>query len=230
MIRMALFDIDGTLYEHRCPVEIQVRDGLLELERRGVQVALISGRSHDYVYGFAQALGLTAPALLGENGFQVTDLRAGLQNALLFPRPACLRRIFQELEERFPGGLNLQPDRVSISIRPTQEQLPELLRIIERDLDPSEADFLNKPHFLYLCPKGADKGVCAQKYCALKGVSPAEVIAAGDSENDLPLLKAAGRMIAVGSGIPASVPGLFRAASPTEMIRLVLKWVASCTN
>lgn len=228
MIRLALFDIDGTLYEYRRPVETSVRDGLLSLEAQGVQIALISGRSHDYVYGFAKALGLVHAALLGENGLQITDPSIGLQNALLLPCPACVRRVTRLLEDAFPDGLELQADRASLSVRPSEAQRPEALRILREHADLNEVDLLERPNFLSLFPKGTSKGLCAQVYCARKGISPEEAIAAGDSDNDLSLRLAASTMIAVGDGIDPNEPGLLRAKTPAEMMELLLDRVSSC--
>lgn len=226
MFRLAFFDIDGTLYRYQTPVSSEVQRGLLALEAQGVKVALISGRSLDYVYGFSQSLGLRSPALMGENGLLLTDLELGLCNVPLRPCPECFRLMMRDLYEAFPAGLDLQPDRVSLSIRPTKEQYPRVKEIVERHFDAENADFLDKNSFLFLAPKGSDKGTCALDYCAKRGVLRDEVIAAGDSKNDLPLQKAAAQMIAVGDSIPADIPNLLRADTPEEMIRMALDLVS----
>ena len=48
----------------------------------------------------------------------------------------------------------------------------------------------------------ATKATAVVRYADLNGISPSEVIAAGDSFNDLPLLQACGLKIAMGNAAP----------------------------
>ncbi len=49
---------------------------------------------------------------------------------------------------------------------------------------------------------GVDKGEGLRRLCALLGISPQRVLAIGDSENDIPLLTAAGYGVAMGNAAP----------------------------
>jgi Cof subfamily protein (haloacid dehalogenase superfamily) len=59
---------------------------------------------------------------------------------------------------------------------------------------------------------GVDKGSALHKLCALLGVDPQRVLAIGDSENDIPMLRAAGFGIAMGNAI--------------EGLKAVADWIA----
>lgn len=56
---------------------------------------------------------------------------------------------------------------------------------------------ISKPIFLELAPVGADKGLALARLCDMLGVPLSETLAFGDSLNDLPMLRAAGRSVAV---------------------------------
>jgi Cof subfamily protein (haloacid dehalogenase superfamily) len=56
------------------------------------------------------------------------------------------------------------------------------------------------PYFLDMLPPGSGKGAALIKLCEILGISANDAIAAGDEENDLSMLEAAGTAIAMCSG------------------------------
>lgn len=60
----------------------------------------------------------------------------------------------------------------------------------------------SKPYFLEFNPPSATKGVALGKAAGMLGLSPENFVAFGDSLNDLPMLRAAGRSVAVANGRP----------------------------
>ena len=68
MIRLAVFDLDGTLAPLGKPVAPETVALLHQLENTGVRIALCSGKPTYYLCGFARQLGLADPILVGENG------------------------------------------------------------------------------------------------------------------------------------------------------------------
>jgi hydroxymethylpyrimidine pyrophosphatase-like HAD family hydrolase len=59
---------------------------------------------------------------------------------------------------------------------------------------------------------GVDKGSALRKLCEILDVDPQRVLAIGDSENDIPMLQAAGFAIAMGNA--------------TESLKVVADWIA----
>ena len=51
-----------------------------------------------------------------------------------------------------------------------------------------------------IVPKGVDKELSLRQICKFLGISPSEIIAVGDNDNDLPMLRAAGLSYAVSNG------------------------------
>ncbi|MCR5653927.1 MAG: Cof-type HAD-IIB family hydrolase [Ruminococcus sp.] len=80
---------------------------------------------------------------------------------------------------------------------------PEVLRQTEKtllDAFGSELDiYLSAPWFLEVMPKGISKGIGVEKICDDMGISPSEVIAFGDSFNDIPMIKTVGMGVAMGN-------------------------------
>jgi len=60
----------------------------------------------------------------------------------------------------------------------------------------------SNPEFVEMLDRRVDKGEALREVCVRLGIPPERVVAAGDSYNDLPLLRAAGFGIAMGSAPP----------------------------
>ena len=68
MIKLVVFDLDGTLAELGQGVTPENLALLKKLEATGVRIAICSGKPTYYLCGFMRQLGLRAPILVGENG------------------------------------------------------------------------------------------------------------------------------------------------------------------
>ena len=58
----------------------------------------------------------------------------------------------------------------------------------------------SKPFYLEFAPAGTDKGAALGTVASALGISTRDMIAFGDSPNDLPMFKVAGRAVAVSNG------------------------------
>lgn len=94
-------------------------------------------------------------------------------------------------------GLDFAPCKILMStdpagIRGVQAQiaarLPERLSVVQ-----------TAAFYLEVIPSDIDKGEGLRRACAAVGIDPSEVIAFGDSENDIPMLRAAGMGVAMGN-------------------------------
>lgn len=83
---------------------------------------------------------------------------------------------------------------------------PQLIPMIAKDLEryrEQGLDFARSDaQYLEMFPKGADKGKALCMICEALHIDTADVMAFGDQELDLPLLKAAGYAVAMGNAIP----------------------------
>ena len=62
--------------------------------------------------------------------------------------------------------------------------------------------FFSEPHFLEITPPGVDKGTSLAWLCGYLRIDPRELIAFGDSGNDIPMLRLAGMGVAVENALP----------------------------
>ena len=80
---------------------------------------------------------------------------------------------------------------------------PDVLKRTEKTLLAafgSELDiYMSAPWFLEVMPKGISKGTGIKKICDDMGIGTDEVIAFGDSFNDIPMIKTAGMGVAMGN-------------------------------
>lgn len=84
--------------------------------------------------------------------------------------------------------------------------VPEELKELEKqllNLFGNELDiYLSAPWFLEVMPKGINKGIGVERICEDMGITMSEVVAFGDSFNDLPMIKSVGMGIAMGNAEP----------------------------
>ena len=178
-----------------------------------LQVAIATGREPSDVCHFAQLLGLNGPQI-SDNGAMILDPLSG---APIWNSPLgshLTAKIIENLPEfagnfmgtHTGGTINSLADAAGIN----------LTRISVLDLDETAADFMVadfagainadvvKAYLPYnglwavdFTGKGVNKGLGARQLSQMVGADPLQIIAAGDSYNDLPLFKVAGTCVAM---------------------------------
>lgn len=207
-------DLDGTLIgrdEHVSPrVEAAVRDVAGRLP-----VGIATGREPSDVLRFARQLKLTAPQI-SDNGARLLDPADGrtLWSSPLLPGQSreiigSLRREKVAFIATHPGGTFTHANDITRW---------DLARVSALDLEEETADRLagklgagpglnvvkvslpyNGLWAVDVTRAGVDKGAAINEVARLLGIRTRQIIAAGDSYNDLPLLEACGLGIAMGN-------------------------------
>lgn len=80
----------------------------------------------------------------------------------------------------------------------------ELYRVIDAHKDPRWTAVRTFPGTIEFMDPRVDKGSALRKYCTHAGITPAEVIACGDMENDIGMMKAAGLGVCLLNGSEAA--------------------------
>lgn len=93
--------------------------------------------------------------------------------------------------------LTFSPVKLLMSVIP--EQLPDVQAQIKAFLPKDLTVVQTAPFYLEVIPRRIHKGQGIEDICRLLGISPQQVIAFGDAENDIPMLKAAGLGVAMGN-------------------------------
>ena len=184
-------DYDGTLAsEDR--IGPAVREALGRARKAGLRLILVTGRTFFELTRVCECLELF-DAVVAENGA-----------VLYYPGSAMIRdqgppvpgRLLAELDRR---GIYYQVGRVIVgTARGDEGALKEALAAagVTRDLIYNRAA-------LMLLPAGVSKGSGVQQALRVLGLSPHDVLAPGDAENDLPLFDACGFSGCPGDSLPA---------------------------
>jgi hydroxymethylpyrimidine pyrophosphatase-like HAD family hydrolase len=184
-------DYDGTLAsEDR--IGPAVREALERARKAGLRLLLVTGRTFFELTRVCDCLELFN-AVVAENGA-----------VLYYPGSAMIRdqgppvpgRLLAELDRR---GIYYQVGRVIVgTAREDEGALKEALAAagVTRDLIYNRAA-------LMLLPAGVSKGSGVQQALRVLGLSPHDVLALGDAENDLPLFDACGFSGCPGDSLPA---------------------------
>ncbi len=212
-----LVDLDGTLMVTD-EVSPRVADAVTRVSEL-IPVSIATGRRASDVKDYAGKLGLAAPQICN-GGATLIDPGSGefLWNAHM--RADVTRPIIETLNLRSIPFIATHPGGDSETL--CQIKHWDLTRISAMDISESHADklvsmFSGEPDLnlvkVYLhyngwwavdfTAEGVHKGAAALVLAERMGIEAGEFIAAGDSFNDLPMLKIAGLRIAMDSAPPA---------------------------
>ncbi len=178
-----------------------------------IQVAIATGREPSDVCHFAQLLGLNGPQI-SDNGAMILDPLSGtpIWNSPLGSHLTA--KIIEGLHESAGNFMGTHPGGTVNSLADASGI--NLTRVSVLDLDEVTADFMVadfagiinadvvKAYLPYndlwavdFTGKGVNKGLGARQLSRMVGADPSQIVAAGDSYNDLPLFKVAGTCIAM---------------------------------
>ena len=213
-----LVDLDGTLIGRDERISPRVARAVARVSEH-LSVSIATGREPAHVIEYATALGLTAPQV-SDNGALILDPASGEEvwSAPLGNQHA--KQIIATLQGRghsfiatHPSGTITEADKVAglnitrVSALDLEEEAEaeELVAHLgaNRELHAVKV-FLpyNGLWAVDLTRVGVNKGAAAVRIAALLGTGPEQMIGAGDSYNDLPMLEACGLGIAMGDSPP----------------------------
>src|SRR5215470_9027196 len=212
-IRLIALDIDGTLLDSRWRVPEANRLAIQEAARRGIEVALVTGRRYDFALPVARAtLELT---LAWRHGA-----------AVIFDRPRANQLMMEALEEsdslryayysrnrEFIGFarpletcLTEEPLQVMFSGTVAEmEAVAGLLRVspVAARFRLAATKYATRDFaMLDVLPPGCTKGAALAEWAEQQGLERHEVLAIGDNHNDLEMLHFAGTPVVMGNSVP----------------------------
>ena len=221
MLKAAVFDLDGTLCAVGKAILPETLALLDQLQQRGVQLALSSGKPIYYLCGLLRQTGLRDVILMGENGASVqrgVDLppRFHYRMPVAPHTRAALAGLQEKLEAEFGARIWLQPNQTEVTPFFSDETTHADLRaFLARELNAEEMGITvyDQSDCIDLSPTGRDKGSGLAFHCARMGWDlAAETAAVGDGVNDEPMLRIAGCSIGIGrrpvAGAQFTVPSI----------------------
>jgi phosphoglycolate phosphatase (TIGR01487 family) len=200
-LRALVTDVDGTLTDERRRLDPDAVALLRGLEERGIPVVLATGNVLPIALAMHRSLGLTGP-IVAENGGLLYDRVDGAERVerLCDRRPAlaALRRLRS-------AGLAVTPlftDRwreTEVALEPTVALSSIRPHLVGTGVRAESTGFA-----IHLMQRGGGKLPALRTALGRRGLSIDECVAAGDGDNDVPMLRAAGYSVSFANGSPAA--------------------------
>lgn len=227
-IKLIALDMDGTLLNDQHEISEANRQAIKEAQEKGIYVVLSTGRSLRKCEKHADSLALSS-YLVTVNGSEIFDDKRGLvernlvksesiqwmveltqKHKIRFWAISTNRNWFDEMpedihsEEWLKFGFNIKDE-------PTRDKiLKELQARGEFELSNST------PTNIEVNPAGINKAKGLKLVCERLGIDMKNVMAVGDSLNDLAMIEEAGLGIAMGNA--------------QEIVKLAAAWVTTSNN
>jgi HAD superfamily hydrolase (TIGR01484 family) len=199
--KLAVFDVDGTLAEIHRPAKLDVSRKLRDLEKLGAKIVLASGKNVSYLLGFARGIGVKPVFVIAESGCLVFDVeKAELKKMVEMTKEMTI--IKNEALEQFSESVWLHPNEVQLTIVPKDHRkIPSVASFVHKAAEPFKDELAVVVHedAVDVLPAKIDKGKGLLEVLRILGMSKGEVVAVGDSSNDVPLFRNAGQSIIVGN-------------------------------
>lgn len=213
--RLIALDLDGTLLNEAKEISPENRKWIDEARKAGVTVMFSTGRGRQSTMAYVEELALNSPLVL-VNGSEIWRAPGELLQRTEMPLEwvRAFRRMALDYDVWYwaytvEGILNRDnwPAEEEAEERLTwlkfgfytenPEKLPHIRAELEKRGDLSITN--SHPCNIELNPLGADKGSGVRQVCRLLGIDMSQVIAMGDSFNDLPMIREAGLGVAMGN-------------------------------
>ncbi|MEN4007151.1 MAG: phosphoglycolate phosphatase [Methanobacteriaceae archaeon] len=182
-------DIDGTITDKNRKICVNAINAIRCAEDRGYPVILVTGNILCVARTVAIMIG-TSGGIVGENGGVIqTRKRTQIIGKIEKCRPA-----YEFLKSKYPvEKVEFSDQRISeIAIRRTIDV--DTVKEAVRDFD---VEVYDTKFAIHLTDPGVNKGKSLKIVANDIGITPDEIMAIGDSENDLDFLKVAGFKVAV---------------------------------
>ena len=211
--KLLLLDLDGTLIGKDSLVSPRVFAAVGKVVGR-LQVSIATGREPSDVVRFARHLNLSGPQM-SDNGAMLLDPDTGtaigsspLGKPLSNQIKARIGGMPLDIIATHPGGTvtglaeAVDLDLTRVSALDLEEELADSLVADFADMPEVHAVKVYLPYNGFwavdLTRVGVDKAKGTRQLASIAGADQSQIIAAGDSYNDVPLLQAAGLRIAMG--------------------------------
>lgn len=203
MIKLVVFDLDGTLAELGKGIEAKNICMLKKLEERGIRIAICSGKPAYYLCGLLRQIGLKNPLIAGENGSVVqSGIDLPPKSFWIQPYSEAAKKSIAFLKKEFDKALPdmwYQPNLVGLTPFPEKEEDFEVIQsIVDQNSDKIiDIDIYRHIDCFDFMPVGLSKKAGIIRLEEMLGVTAAEVACVGDGVNDYPMFEHAGLALGI---------------------------------
>lgn len=200
-IKLAVFDIDGTLAPTENCIPESISHTLQSIEDKGIRVVLISGRTASYLAGLARGMGIKKPLVAGENGGVIFDPIIFWERKLDVIPPEHVTKIRSIVLRDF-GEIWFQPNQTMVTAAPKDrtriEELYDSVKNLEVVIENNYK--LNKYNdSVEIMPQKNSKGRALAVIKEVLAVEREEVIVFGNTLVDLPMNAEAHEFLIIGN-------------------------------
>ncbi|HLD03589.1 MAG TPA: HAD family hydrolase [Candidatus Dojkabacteria bacterium] len=212
--KLIVFDIDGVLNEHGGNILPESKQAIRLLKKSGIQVGYASGKHAWYIQGGLVWSGLLDQdtMIVAENGGVIYDphTKKTLVEDKFLNDVKLLRSIFYNLYSKNQGFLNFsgltvweEPKQSLFCLFPQNTaDVPRLAKVMAEIVKINKLNLyiVENPDSVDVIQQGINKATGLKHLCAWSNLDLEDIIAVGDSYNDLEMLAAAGFAITLANG------------------------------
>ena len=213
LIRALIVDLDGTLIDPSEEVSARVKEAVGRLARR-IPVSIATGRESRQTVEYANRIGLTSPQIC-DGGARIVD-PSNSQILWFSPLdPVNAERVVRYLHRHgvefiatYPAGSVRSFDQINgwdVVRVSALDMTEDTANAVAAELSGAGDMQVIKVYLPYndlwavdFTRAGVDKGEAATQLMSMLGARTEDAVAAGDSYNDLPLLRVCGSRIVMG--------------------------------
>ncbi|MCI4350170.1 MAG: phosphoglycolate phosphatase [Thermoplasmata archaeon] len=188
-IRAIVTDVDGTLTDAHRVLDREAALLLQRAERHRISVTLATGNVLPIALALHRSLGLTGP-IVAENGGILYDVVNGRPRIERCADRAIAYRAFRAVRRAGVPVHRLFTDRWRETEVAIEASVPA--REVRRHVDRSEVRVESTGYAIHLIERGCGKLSTLRRALARRGLAPADCLIAGDGDNDVGMLRAAG--------------------------------------
>ncbi|NGP44974.1 HAD family phosphatase [Bacillaceae bacterium SIJ1] len=212
--RLVALDLDGTLLTDDKEITTETKRQIQHVHEQGVHVIFATGRGFQTAEKYWKELGLTGPMVL-VNGGEIWE-GAGNLHERHFIAQKDLQKLYELAVDADVWFWGYSVESVTGRDEWTADMLERgwmKFGISSKDLTvhkeiwdevsqwPSVEITQSTPFNMEVTKKGVTKAAGVQRVCELLGIEMSEVMAVGDSPNDLSLMKQAGLSVAMDNAV-----------------------------
>jgi phosphoglycolate phosphatase len=188
-LKAIALDVDGTITDKTRKVCLNAIKAIYEAENRGIPVIIVTGNIMCSTRTISILFG-TSGGLVAENGGVIESLG---RKQILGDIKECLRA-YKFLKSKFNvKKVEYSDQRVSeVAI---ERNIPE--EIVKETLKDYDVEVYDTKFAIHITDPRVDKGSSLEMVARDLGIKPDEILAIGDSENDMEFLRTAGMKVAV---------------------------------
>lgn len=227
--KLVALDVDGTIVNHVNELSPAVKEAILAIRAQGIPVVIATGRAVPGVYDVLDKLGFREGLGIASNGSVVFEVDPfEVVHTTTFDAREAVRRVLERVPEALVAveevGVGYRVNRAfphgeitgEIILDEVERMVSQpVTRVVVRAPDHDREEFsslvedlgldgtnyyIGYTAWLDLAPEGVSKASGLDEVCRRMGLTPADVLAVGDGNNDLEMIQWAGRGVAMAQG------------------------------